>query len=174
MNKITDIVVYTPSQEHPKGLEALRSFKSYLSAIKKPYIINKIDPCSNKALFEVMLNMKERNLICGGSGLRALGVLLVVSCILSKSKCLLNINYEGGGPCLNIELDEIKFERREEALIFAYLALNNESTLEELTNVLNINKKSLWRILDGMTNKGLVRKVKRGVYTLALEKDAKI
>lgn len=167
IEEVTDVVVYLPSQEHPKSLEALNSFEAYLKAVGKPYTVVRIDPCNPKSLFEVMLRMKERNLICGGSGLRALGALLIVSCFLSKSECVLTVNYEGGGPCLRMKLGAWEFERREEALVYAYLALKGEATLEELANELNMNKKSLWRVLGDLSDKGLVRKVKRGTYAIS-------
>ena len=169
INDVDDVKIYMPSDDHPKGLEALSSLSAYLSAVGKPYEVVKLNPCSSKALFEVMLNMRDRNLICGGSGLRALGALLIVSCLLSKSKCLLVVNYEGGGPCLRLELGELEFERREEALAYAYLALKGEATLDEMSNELGMNKKSLWRVLGEMSDKGLVKKVKRGTYALVYD-----
>ncbi|NPA84495.1 MAG: hypothetical protein GXO07_00635, partial [Crenarchaeota archaeon] len=112
LEEVEDVVVYVPSQEHPKAADALSSFEAYLSAVKKPYEVVRLDPCSPKSLFAVMLKMGEENLVCGGSGLRALGALLIVACMLSKSKCLLVVSYEGGGPCLKLDLGELKFGRR--------------------------------------------------------------
>ena len=164
IDEVEDVYVYVPKEKHPKGEEALKSFEQYLKAINKEYKVIEVDPCNENEIFKMVLNMKEKNLICGGSGLRVLGIALTLACIMSKSKCFISVNYEGGGACVNLELDEIPFKRKEEALIYSYLKAKGASSLDELSKTLNINKKTLWRILTDMEDEGLVKRVKRGIY----------
>jgi len=92
-------------------------------------------------------------------------MVLLLSCFFSRSRCLLIVNYEGGGPCLKLWVDEQGFERREEALVYAYLALHGEVSLDELSKELKVNKKTLWRIVDEMVQKGVLERVRRGTYS---------
>ncbi len=38
--------------------------------------------------------------------------------------------------------------------------------MEELSEALGMNKKTLWKLLSEMIDKGILKKVKRGVYTV--------
>ncbi len=164
ISEIDDVYVYIPKEKHPKGEEALKSFKAYLNAVNKKYEIVEVDPCNENEIFKMVLNMKEKNLICGGSGLRVLGIALTLACIMSKSECFISVNYEGGGTCINVKLGEIPFKRKEESLIYSYLKIKGAASLDELSKALQMNKKTLWKILVDMEDRGLVKRVKRGTY----------
>ncbi|ABU82319.1 helix-turn-helix domain-containing protein [Ignicoccus hospitalis] len=163
LGEVTEVVIYVPKERSPKAEEALNAFLAFLKGAGKRSEVVYLNPCDGETLFQMVMNMGDDNLICGGSGLRVLGLQLLLACVLSRSRCKLWAGHEGGGPCLDLRVPD-PFESKLEARAYAALALKGEASLDELSKELGVNKKTLWSALERLEKNGLVEKPKRGIY----------
>ncbi|UXD22626.1 hypothetical protein IPA_06795 [Ignicoccus pacificus DSM 13166] len=163
--EIEEVFIYVPQNKNPKSQEAINALMSYLRAVGKSGKVIEVNPCSKKTIMEMALNLSDRNLICGGSGFRAIGIELTLACLFTKSNCLLRVSLEAGGPCLEMELKEL-WEGdlgRNEAIALAYAIVNGKVSPSELEE-LGMGRKTAWRVLNNLIDKGYLVKVERGRY----------
>ena len=165
LKNLREVIVYLAPSPHPKSEDALKSLETYLSAVGVKAEVVQVNPCSTTSIFEVALWMDKDNLICGGSGFRALGLLLVLACIFSKRRCFLRASLETGGPCLEVDVSELASLalNEVEALAISIAVTQGKVSPSDLEKY-GFSKKSAWKHINDLVDKGLLVKQGRGKY----------
>lgn len=114
---------------------------------------------------------EERIVVNLSGGLRALGIEVLLSLILSeKLNALLEIELENLSGVITFKLgDVLPGELRREDLILMGALLKGSMSLLEICKSLNLPKSSAWRRVKGLIDKGYVSEFKenrRSVFEL--------
>ncbi|ALU12563.1 hypothetical protein EYM_05185 [Ignicoccus islandicus DSM 13165] len=162
LDNVGEVVIYVPDTPNPRSEEALKSFEEYLKEKNISFEIVRLNPCDYNGIFEVILKLSENDVICFGSGMRSLSLMLILACFVSSIPCYVKVLNEALGKCMDIKFP-IQPLKREEAIALA-LALTKGSVSPQDLEEYGLGRKTSWKVLNKLVDQGLLIKVKKGQY----------
>ncbi len=158
------VIVYLPklNELNPKSLGALRGLEKYLKERGISLETVYLEPCDPKSIFEVILKISDGDAFCYGSGMRSLGLMVLVACIVSSRRCKVKAFNDALRECMELELPLIQV-KKEEAVALA-LAFSKGSVSPKDLEAYGIEKRTSWKVLNELVSRGFMKKVGRGKY----------